>query len=186
MRRCPLPGTSLLTRAPHPTRPHGCPSECIAWTVTPSSFCKDKKVTGTSRWGAWLTQESAKNDLPQIMESGVSAVSGARKYLQALWSLSVTCNITNHWEPQKSFSHLVNPSVKWRVSLHIKVASPLPFLHSHWGAQWQPSFFPALGPGQGHLCMWREDKLARLYCLCSTGWPKHPKMPLRSPNSAHL
>lgn len=146
--------------------------------VTPSSISKDKKVTGTFRWGAWLTQESAeKNDLPLIVEFGISALSVGRGVSSG--PAVPFCDLWHH-EPLGATEILLlphEPSVKWGGSHHTKVASRFPFLHSHWDAQWQPSFFPALGPSQEHLCMQRD-------CVYSTGWPEYPKMPFELPNSA--
>ena len=153
--------------------------------VTLSSICKDKKVTGSLRWGAWLTQDSAeKNHLPLIMEFRISVVRGGRELSSGPVVPSVTCNIVNHWEPQKSFSHLVTPP-----SSEEGVAAPMwpPVLLSNTRTERssvaaQFSFCPWLKP---RTALWREDKPALLDCLtlqgglgtlkCPWGWPVLPQ-----------
>ena len=152
--------------------------------VTLSSICKDKKVTGSLRWGAWLTQDSAeKSHLPLIEEFRISAVRGGRELSSGPVVPSVTCNIMNHWEPRKSFSHLVTPpsseegvtAPPWPLCSFLMLA-----LRSSVAAQ----FFscPWLKPG---TALWREDKPALLDCLtlqgglgtlkCPWGWPVPPQ-----------
>ena len=118
------------------------------------------------------------------MEFRISVVRGGRELSSGPVVPSVTCNIVNHWEPQKSFSHLVTPP-----SSEEGVAAPMwpPVFLSNTRTERssvaaQFSFCPWLKP---RTALWREDKPALLDCLtlqgglgtlkCPWGWPVLPQ-----------
>ena len=151
---------------------------------TLSSICKVKKVTGSLRWGAWLTQDSAeKSHLPLIMEFRKSVVRGGMELSSGPVVPSVTCNIVNHWEPQKSFSHLVTPPSS-EEGITAPTWPPCSFLTLALRSSVAAQFFscPWLNPG---TALWREDKPALLDCFtlqggldtlkCPWGWPVLPQ-----------
>ena len=150
------------------SKPHTLPDHMAAlgnaylWRVPRSSISKDKKVTRSFRRRAWLTRKSAKkNDLPSDHGIwGISGDGGRGHILRPTGPLSVTCNIRNHWEPQKSFptSRIPQSSEEGVTTSrwpHFFLCCTHPKM-----LRWQPSPPPALGPRQEQLCMWREEKLA--------------------------
>ena len=145
--------------------------------VTLSSICKDKKVTGSLRWGAWLTQDSAeKSHLPLIMEFRISAVKGGRELSSGPVVPSVTCNIMNHWEPQKSFSHLMTPHVKWGGGHRTNVAPVFLSNACTEKLSSSPVLFLPFAQARNSSVKRGQASLGLTY---STGWPGHPKMSLR-------